>query len=86
MTPPGKRAIPKRPDPERVRRLAALADLHNTFVDQNVDGAGFHPQQHPKKGSDYNQHNVDLDGDPVALDTFHTQAMRIFTDGAVEGS
>lgn len=84
VTPPGKRAIPKRPDPERIRNLNALADLHATFADANVDNADFHPKEHPKKRSDYNQHNVDLDGDPIALADFHAQAAEIFKGGAAK--
>lgn len=85
VRPAGRWPTPKRPTPERVRRLNALADLHDRLVAAQVDSAGFDPTAHPKKGSDYNQHNVDLDGDPAALDAFHAAAMKLLKGGAGKG-
>lgn len=60
--------------PERKAMLRQLADLHDSFVDEQLAGAEFRPGGRPAK-SDYNQHYVDLEAD---TDAFHEQARQIF--------
>lgn len=69
---------PVRPGDAVVKRLNALADLHTKWVQGNAGAAGFKPEEHPKMGSDYNIHHVDLDAQPAALDEFHQKASKIF--------
>jgi hypothetical protein len=60
---------------KRKARMAALADAHDEWVGEKL-AAGkvpFKPQGR-KPGSDYNQHNVDLEADD---DAFHAKAKRI---------
>jgi len=43
--------------------LAAVAKAHDAWVEQNLSAVAgeFDPAAHPKDGSDYNQHNLDVD-------------------------
>ncbi len=77
-----QRPAPQRPDPERTRRLDALAELHDDFVRTNADTAAFRPEGRRADG-DYPLHHVDLDAPVEALDDFHRQAAAIF--GAAPG-
>jgi hypothetical protein len=62
--------------PERRARLVALGKLHDQWVDGALPDAGFHPGQHPA-GSDYQQHNADLDAAPQDEDAFHRRARAV---------
>jgi len=63
----------------RQERLEALANLHSEWVGKNLAKASkvFDPSGR-KKGSDYNQHHVDLDADGEAQDAFADAAMALF--------
>lgn len=79
---PGSRAFslprePVRPSETRIRRLRELGEWHDEWAATHGASAGFHPDQHPKPGSDYNQHHVDLDATPEAEDAFHARARQI---------
>jgi hypothetical protein len=78
--PPGRRRPPKPVAPERVAKLNALADLHDQWVAESADSAGFYPKGRPPK-SDYNIHHVDLDPDPKAGAQFHAEAMHLIQGG-----
>lgn len=66
--------------------MDALAELHSRWVAANLESASarFDPAARPER-TDYPEHHVDLDADPVALDDFDEQAMAIL-GGAVERS
>lgn len=57
----------------------------NELVDMNLDwqqrqlaaGVPFHPEDHPKPGSDYNQHTAELEADGAALDERDAAAQEI---------
>lgn len=62
-----------RPSDARVAALTAVGDLHDQWVQANLDGAFT-----PRGGkSDYNLHYVDVDADPAALDEFHATALDV---------
>jgi hypothetical protein len=71
------RRDPVRPSEARVRKLRALGDFHAEWTAQHADEAGFHPTEHPKPGSDYNVHHVDLDAPAAAETEFHDRARQI---------
>lgn len=71
------RSTPARPSEDQVRRLKELADWHAEWVAKWAGRAGFHPEEHPKPGSDYNLHHVDLDAPPEALDEYYRRADEI---------
>lgn len=62
-------------DPELRRRLVALGNAHDEWVDGKLatDPGPFRPEGR-KPGSDYNQHHVDLEADD---DAFHDRARQI---------
>ena len=62
--------------PERRRRLVALGEAHRRWVAAAEPRAGFDPAGRPA-GSDYAQHHVDVDADPVDEDAFHAEARQI---------
>lgn len=68
---------PVRPSPERARRLRELADWHNEWVAKWASRAGFHSEEHPKPGSDYNLHHVLLDAPAEAREEFYQRADEI---------
>lgn len=63
----------------RGERLRQVRELHDRWVLRNLAGAasGFDPAAHPKPGSDYNQHHVDVDADGAAQDEFARAARRV---------
>jgi len=62
-------------NPDRRRRLIALADWHQEWVEANLARASAEFDSRGRKpGSDYNQHHVDVDADD---DEFHAEARRI---------
>lgn len=63
-------------DPELRRRLVALGEWHDRWAAAAEATAQFRPERHPA-GSDYNEHYVDLEADPVLQDAFHAGARRI---------
>jgi len=80
----GQRKPTKRPHPERIERLAALASLHDQWVADTAETAGFDPAGRPKK-SDYNIHHVDLEATPEAGDDFTRKASKIFKEPGPRG-
>ncbi|WP_307934443.1 hypothetical protein [Salinispora arenicola] len=74
---PRPRRRPVRPSAARVRRLTELGQWHRNWVARHADNAGFHPDEHPTPGSDYNLHHVDLDASLAAQDEFHARARQI---------
>lgn len=63
--------------PERRRRLAQLGRWHHEWATRTLPDAQYRPAEHPKPGSDYSQHYVDLGADAAAEDEFHRRARRI---------
>jgi hypothetical protein len=63
--------------PERRRRLAALARVHHEWTMRHLASSAFHPDKHPKPGSDYNQHHLDIEATPEQLDELHSEARRV---------
>jgi hypothetical protein len=61
---------------ERRARLVALGELHRTWAAGAVKSAAFRPDGRPD-GSDYNQHNADVDATAAREDTFHRKARQI---------
>lgn len=61
---------------ERRARLVALGELHRTWVAGATKTAAFRPEGRPA-GSDYNQHNADVDATAAREDAFHRQAREI---------
>ena len=74
---PRPRTKPVRPSADHVRRLDELAEWHREWVATWANRAGFHPEQHPKRDSDYNLHHVDLDAPPRAQEEFYRRARDI---------
>lgn len=75
---------------ERRRKLIALGEFHDRWVDDNIADASvrFDPSAH-EEFRDYNLHHVDLDADGAAQDEFGRQAMAILrgdADSVVAGS
>lgn len=54
----------------RRQKLAAIAKAHDTWVDEHLADVSpeFAPADYPKPGSDYNQHNLDVDASGEAED------------------
>lgn len=69
-------AEPVRPSEARVARLQALSDLHDEWVDEHLDGAGFSPEGR-KSPSDYNIHYLDVNPPVEAEDEFFRRARKI---------
>lgn len=69
----------------RKARLAAVAKAHEAWVEKNLTETAddFDPAAYPKDGSDYNQHNVDVDADAAAQDEFTEEIKRIFGESAL---
>jgi len=64
---------------KRRERLAQLAQLHDEWVDDNLESAGADFDSSGRVAdSDYNQHHVDVDASGEAQDDFHQQAAQIF--------
>lgn len=63
----------------RQEKLRALRQAHDDWTARHAEDAGtrFRPQDHPRPGSDYNQHNVTVDADGVAQDEWAATAARI---------
>lgn len=59
--------------PQRRARLVELGKLHRTWVTGAEKTADFNPEGRPD-GSDYNQHNADLDATGAREDDFHRRA------------
>lgn len=74
---PRPRSIPVRPPEDQVRRSNELAAWHAEWVAKWADRAGFHPDEHPKPGSDYNEHHVLLDAPAEAIEEFYRRADEI---------
>lgn len=75
MTPAQPEDPPKRPSPERLAKLAELADWHRRWARRNLGASSFTAR---KRGSDYNLHHVDVDGASAAAEAeFHRRARRI---------
>lgn len=64
----------------RKQRLAAIAKAHDEWVDGQLAAVSpeFDPSAHPKPGSDYNQHNVDVDASGEAEDELAAKVAAIF--------
>lgn len=64
---------------EKRRRLRELGDWHAEWSARAAADprTGFHPEQHPKPGSDYNLHEEDLDAPTSLQDEFHRRARQI---------
>ncbi|MGA8112315.1 MAG: hypothetical protein WCA46_01495, partial [Actinocatenispora sp.] len=66
-----------RMDPERARKLQALAAWHREWSEKHADTADFRPEGYPDAESDYNLHHVDVHPDPAAEAEFMTRARQI---------
>lgn len=68
-------------NPARAAKLRAIREAHDTWVGEHTEavGARFDPAAHPKPGSDYNQHHVDIDADGAQLDEFADAVTRALT-------
>lgn len=70
-----RRRPPRRPDPEHIARLNQLAAWRLEWSRKHRDRARFRARG---AESDYNQHNLDIDGASAAAeDEFHARAREI---------
>jgi len=69
--------MPIRPSEDQVRRQNELAAWYAEWTAKWADRADFHPDEHPKPGSDYNLHHVLLDAPQEARDEFYHRADEI---------
>ena len=74
----GRDWMPVLPHPEVARQSRELADWHAQWVQQQLAAGSvpFNPEGRPE-GSDYNQHYVDLEASPEALDEYLAGVRRI---------
>ena len=63
----------------RAERLRALRLAHDDWAERNAEDAGqrFFPQAHPRPGSDYNLHNIDIGASGEAQDEWAATAAEI---------
>jgi hypothetical protein len=79
---PRLKSQPVRWSDDEIRQVRELADWHREWMAKWADRAGFHPGEHPKPGSDYNLHHVDLDAPQEALDEYYRRAAEIMGDSS----
>lgn len=63
----------------RREKLRALREAHDSWALENEADAAkrYFPQDHPRPGSDYNQHNIDIGASGSAQDEYAKTAARI---------
>lgn len=63
----------------RREKLRALREEHDKWALDNEEDAArrFFPDDHPRPGSDYNLHNIDIGASAAAQDAYAATAARI---------
>lgn len=75
--PPQDELMPDPNESPRLRKLMELAKWHDEWSAAHENDGDFRPEEHPRAGSDYNVHHIDVDPSGAAEAEFMMKASKI---------